>query len=72
MFSVTKKSSVPRNLKGCQTLGGGKATGRHPRKVSANQFDPGEVAEFADIFFPGTTTGVLILRSTRPVVSILL
>jgi len=52
-FSVTTQSSVARNLKGCQTVAEGKATGRHPRKASANLFDPGGVAEFPDIFVSG-------------------
>src|SRR6266571_7326605 len=67
VFSVTTKPSVPRKLKGCQTLAGGKAVGRHPRKASANQFDPGGVAEFLDIFVSDTPTGFLLPNG--PVVS---
>ena len=37
--------AVPSNLKGWQILAGGKAKGRHPRKSSGDNCDPGGVAE---------------------------
>ena len=65
LFSVPTKSSVPRNLKGCQKVAGGKAAGRHPRKVSSDQLDPGGVVESSDIFPSYTPTWVLIPRLTH-------